>query len=85
MNDTPIDPEPYAKRAQRLSKTIHNQLMGEDLTVVGGALADLMSLWLAMHTPDVREEHFQNWIDCVKKLTPHSVTQIWATGSDKRM
>lgn len=63
--------------ALAVSKDIASLLKGRDPGVQGAVLADLLSIYLAGHAPDLREEILQMHIEAVRELVPVSEKQIF--------
>lgn len=73
-----------ADKAMILSQKLQDILHGQDPDIVGGALADVVSLWIAGHqgTPgagveeevvnEYRESVLEDWINVVRRLIPVS-------------
>ena len=66
--------------ALALSARISALLAGCGPLIQGAALADLVSLYLAGHRPDEREEVLEVFVETVRKLTPASEVQILPHG-----
>ena len=62
--------------ALKVSEALQAELVGLDPSVQGAVLADLVSLWLAGHRPDVRSNVMRRWIDAMRDLIPESEKQI---------
>lgn len=43
-------------------------LQGQGPEMQGAALADLVSVWISGHHPDLRDEVFEGWLVLVRKL-----------------
>jgi hypothetical protein len=56
--------------ADEIRDVIRPMLAGRDPGVQGGALADLLALWLAGHPPFVREAMIEMHIEMVRDLIP---------------
>lgn len=78
MNDTA---DPFAAIASRLSLRIRPILAGHHPGVQGAALADLLSVWLAGHHPDMREEVFRVHMELVREMIPQSEKEIFPDGT----
>lgn len=66
--------------AIRLSQRISPMLAGHDAATQGGALADLVSIFIAGHHPCEREKQLEVFIDAVKSLIPISELQVFPDG-----
>ena len=60
-----------------ISRQIKPHLVGAGASIQGGVLADLVSLWLAGHHPDLREEMFAEFIRVTRRLVPVSEKEIF--------
>lgn len=58
-----------APRAFAIARQCEPLLKGQPPEIQGGALAELVSIWLAGHHPDIREQVLQFWIETVRELT----------------
>jgi hypothetical protein len=69
-----------AKESLDLSKAIQPMLVGKDPTIIGGALADLLSIWLAGHPREIMGTILVEHITAVKLLELQSRRAIeqWA-------
>jgi hypothetical protein len=65
--------------AEKVSKVIQPMLKGRSPEVQGAVLADLLSIFLAGHAPQLREEILTLHIDMVRKLIPESELEIFGT------
>jgi hypothetical protein len=74
------DKESIPSHGLELSQRIKPMLAGLSPQVQGTALADLVSIFLAGHRPDVREEAFARWIKLVRDLLPLSEKQMFPNG-----
>ena len=70
----------YAAQAAILSKQIRPLLQGRGPDVQGAELADLVSIWLIGHAPELREEMFTLWIGCVRHLLPLTEKEFFGEG-----
>jgi hypothetical protein len=68
-----------AKRAEALSHAIRPLLQGQGADAQGAALADLVSMWIASHHPELRDGVLRAWVDVVQKLIPESEKEIFGT------
>jgi hypothetical protein len=59
------------------SNGVQKKLAGKGPDVKGAVLADLLSVWLAGHHPDLRDELLHFHIDRVKQLVPLSEREIF--------
>ena len=55
-----------------ISARIQPYLHGHSPAVQGGVLADLVSLWLAGHRPDLREQMLDGLVTVIRELIPAS-------------
>ena len=62
---------------ERATMTAHRLLAGHDPAWQSAVLADLLSLWVAGHRPDVREDVLAIHIELVRKLIPASELQMF--------
>lgn len=69
-----------ASESLRLSHKIRPMLSGHGPEIQGGALADLVSLYIAGHNPAIREEVLLKFIECVGALIQPSVEQLQVAG-----
>jgi hypothetical protein len=63
--------------SQRIVEQVKPLLAGHDPAVQGAALADLLSLWLAGHHPDLRERMLTMLIEGVRALIPFNENEHW--------
>jgi len=68
-----------AKAALELARKLRPALAGESGGVQGAALAELLSIWLAGHPPELRERLLTMHIDHVRQLVPENA-KIMGTG-----
>jgi hypothetical protein len=66
-----------ASETQRISMLIRPLLVGAGPEVQSGVLADLLSLWLAGHAPQVREELLQAHMQLVRDLVKPSEIEMF--------
>jgi hypothetical protein len=62
----------WAKTVGSISARMHPSLAGQSPEVQGAVLAELVSLWIAGHHPDLREDLLDGWIALVRALVPIS-------------
>ena len=62
-----------------ISAEIKPRLAGLPGEIQGAVLADLMSLWLAGHHPDLRQKVFQDWLEVTRKLVEPSEREIFGS------
>ena len=62
---------------ERATMSAHRLLAGHDPAWQSAVLADLLSLWVAGHRPDVREDVLAMHIELVRKLIPASEMQMF--------
>ena len=55
-------------------------LAGHHPAIQGGALAELLALWLAGHHPDTRDDLLGLHIDAVRELVPFAEREIFGDG-----
>jgi hypothetical protein len=65
-----------ATEALRLSETIRPMLAGIAHEIQGAALADLVSVFIAGHHPDLREKAIKLWSEAMIALIPESEQQM---------
>ena len=68
--------KPDPALALGLSREIRPKLAGHPPEIQGGALADLVALYIAGHHPAIREEVLALWIEMVRQLIEPSEQQI---------
>lgn len=61
---------PDPRKVDRLVKRIMPLLAGKGPEIQGGALADLVAIFIAGHHPGLRDEVLQMHIDLVRQLVP---------------
>jgi hypothetical protein len=66
-----------ARLAQALGTLIKPMLQGHGPAVQGAILADMVSLWIAGHNPDIRAEVWANWATLVHRLVPASEQELF--------
>jgi hypothetical protein len=66
-----------ARKVQDISAAVQKKLAGKGPDVQGAVLADLLSMWLAGHHPNMRDELLHFHIDKVRDLVPLSERQIF--------
>lgn len=71
-----VEDEAIKNECLDLAKRISEVCGGHDMMLVSGALADVMSIWLAMMHPEAREEILTEWIKMVRKMIPVSEGQL---------
>lgn len=71
-----MEDEAFALEAFALASRVKPLLAGKHPAVQGAALAELLSLWLAGHPAEVREQLLENHIDTVRKLVPANAAII---------
>lgn len=64
------DPEVLADMVPPLVKEIAQILHGKGPVVQGAVFADLVSMWLAGHHADIRDDSLKLWIKTVRRLIP---------------
>jgi hypothetical protein len=69
--------EATAKRAEALSHAIKPLLMGQGPDVQAAALADLVSIFIASHHPELRDGVLRAFVDIVKKLIPETEKEMF--------
>jgi hypothetical protein len=74
------DMHPDAPDAIALSQRIRPLLGGHHPGIQGGALADLVSVFIAGHHPAHREQALELFIAAVRSLTPISEQEIFPDG-----
>lgn len=65
------------EQVMRLSSYIKPMLAGLGPEVQGALLANLVSLWLAGHRPDLREDTLARWLETMKDLIAPSEDEIF--------
>lgn len=60
-----------------ISQQIKPYLVGAGASIQGGVLADLVSLWIAGHHPDLREDILTEFVRITRKLVPVSEKEIF--------
>lgn len=71
-----LDSKNAAMRALKTSREIQPLLAGLGPDIQGAVLADLVSLWVAGHAPELRETMMHDWFDAMKELIAPSELQI---------
>jgi hypothetical protein len=62
---------------QNISASVQKKLAGKGPDVQGAVLADLLSMWLAGHHLDLRDELLHFHVDKVRDLVPLSEREIF--------
>ena len=71
------DTRKLLETAQRLVNEIGPMLHGKGPDVQGAVLADLASMWLAGHSPAIREEVMKMHFQAIRDLIPESEKQLF--------
>jgi hypothetical protein len=66
-----------ATEALELAGVIKLILAGNDPGVLGAALADLVSIWVAGHHPDQREKVLVLWLEAVRNMIPTQAEELF--------
>lgn len=66
-----------AYEVEHISRQIQPLLKDRGPEVQGGVLADLVSLWLAGHAPQLRKTIHDDFIKLVGKLVPESEKELF--------
>lgn len=66
--------------ALTLSQRIKPLLAGHPQMIQGATLADLVSIFIAGHRPDLREDALNHFIEVMRKLVPVSEVEIFPNG-----
>lgn len=74
------DDDQKVRDSYRVVEEVRHILHGEEPEVVGAALAELTSLWLAGHSKTIRDDIFAAHMMLILKLTP--LTEIQLFGPD---
>lgn len=77
MSDADADVEQKARDVQELSLAIRPLLAGKPPEMQSAVLADLLSLWIAGHHPELREQMFRDHIALVRELVPESEKEMF--------
>ncbi len=80
------NPDDAAYEVEHIVRKIHDLLRGRTPEVQGGILADLVSLWVAGHSPWARDQILAEWIKLLRDLIPESDKQLFGEAGhpDKR-
>jgi hypothetical protein len=68
------------RRAAELAEAIKPLLADQPPQVVGAALGELAAMLIAGHSPDIRAEARQRFVEMVDDLVPVEVEQMIAAG-----
>lgn len=60
-----------------LTEKLKPLLAGQPPGAQGGALGELVSLWIAGHRPDLRQEIVDAWLEMVLALARENSPAIW--------
>lgn len=66
-----------ASRVERLSMKIRPLLVGHGPDVQSAVLADLVSLWIAGHHPELRAKVLDGFVELIEQLVPESEKEIF--------
>lgn len=77
---TERDPGTMATDAIDLAASIRPLLANKPPGVQGGALAELVALWVAGHHPALREMILPHWFETMKMMIPIAEREIFADG-----
>lgn len=76
-----IDAQARALEARMIVADIRPKLAKCEPEVVGAVLAELLSIWLASHHPDFRDQARNMMRDLVDDLVPIAVAEMIALGA----
>jgi hypothetical protein len=72
--------DPRTRTIELLSMKIRPLLAGLSPEVQGGVLADLVSVFIAGHHPELREAMLEMHVDLVRELIPETEKEIFPHG-----
>jgi hypothetical protein len=77
MTDADLKAKVDSWTAMELSRKIQPMLSGLGPGAQGVVLADLLSIWLAGHHRDIREEALERWTKLVRDMLPESIGEVY--------
>lgn len=77
---TEHDSGAMATEAIELAEAMRPLLAGKPPGVQGGALAELVAIWVAGHHPALRDIILPHWVETMKQMIPVAEKEIFGDG-----